>query len=489
MALSLSMLRGGTFIEFLCKCPYRRCLVTKLHFISQSRGLLTPAISLPSLNTDSTDKKINGKSGDKKKPLWYYDNKGIRQRKLDQLMRKSAEIVENDDASAIPDDVRHMKKVVQTLTAFKFDNKEINRLLFTKPRLLELTKQKLFNQLNDLHDYGYSMELMKKMILKSPGLLLVQDNPLSTRTPKKVLDESSLEESVSRASFKKPASIESDKSTVDKVSLQQRFMNLQEMSLTPRLSQSRCTYLVQKCPELLTISNKSTLQSKLQNLRALGFNEQLLFELVMKYPNILTHSEDAVREKVNFITHEIGGNLTLFIKFPRAFSASLRRIKDRHAYLLKEGFLTTKSFVSEKKLRALVLTTDKDFIYRVTNTNMKDYKLFQQELRRKELEDEFGTEIPENRKFQNALENELLDNVDDENDDERDEDSWKEGKYVETFSTKRYQSDDDFYNTPFAEINHQNMYEETGTKMEKPRTIRGYRPKKRKELRKNDSKK
>ena len=73
------------------------------------------------------------------------------------------------------------------------------------------------------------------------------------------------------------------------------------MDLTPKLSYERCIYLVQKCPELLSISQKSDFQSKLKNLQQLGLNSQLIYQLIMKHPYVLTCSEKSVKEKVSHV--------------------------------------------------------------------------------------------------------------------------------------------------------------------------------------------
>ena len=74
--------------------------------------------------------------------------------------------------------------------------------------------------------------------------------------------------------------------------------NLQELTLHPRLSQERCLYIIQKAPRILLIAEKSNILEKIHNLHRIGFNDQQIFELVMKHPALLTYSKTTVNEKV-----------------------------------------------------------------------------------------------------------------------------------------------------------------------------------------------
>lgn len=91
--------------------------------------------------------------------------------------------------------------------------------------------------------------------------------------------------------------------------------------------------------------------------------------------------------QVNYVTEKMEGRLALFTKFPRVFSASLQRIKERHLFLVEEGYMRKTTYISENKLRSIVLTTDNDFVYRVTKTKMKDFREFQKLVRTNAIDD------------------------------------------------------------------------------------------------------
>lgn len=114
--------------------------------------------------------------------------------------------------------------------------------------------------------------------------------------------------------------------------------------------------------------------------------------------------------QVKFLTEKINGRLALFVKFPRVLSASMKRLEERYQYLRTEGFLSEHTRLTENKLRAMVLTNDSDFVYRVTNSKMKDFRQFQKK---------FEQEMAEKGK----LEEENVDGVDDVNDHEDDDEN------------------------------------------------------------------
>lgn len=83
----------------------------------------------------------------------------------------------------------------------------------------------------------------------------------------------------------------------------------------------------------------------------------------------------------------------MFVKFPRVLTASMKRLQERYEFLRLEGFVTESSRLTENKLRAIVLTNDSDFVYRITNSKMKEFRRFQRDLELKdtkehEVEDE-----------------------------------------------------------------------------------------------------
>ena len=108
----------------------------------------------------------------------------------------------------------------------------------------------------------------------------------------------------------------------------------------------------------------------------------------------------------------MNGRPALIVKFPRLLTSSLKRMKERYAFLKHEHYLNERSHISENKLRSIILTTDSDFVYRVTNTKMKDFRQFQIDFANGKYDDGLDTE------FENA--DDLTD--DDENDESNDKD-------------------------------------------------------------------
>jgi len=301
--------------------------------------LLTQAVQVASIEeTQNDNKTIQKKAISYKKNIWDYNNKGIRMRKLKQLLRKADE--EKKEESIEEELVTHIKRIIEVFKHYHFTSKEIEKLFFVKPRLLELSKTNLTKRFRSFASLELPYEVIKGMVLKFPGILLMDSE----------------------------------------VTLQNRMNVLQELNLLPKLNQQRCLYLIQKCPQLLSVcDNKKDLQEKIKMFEEYGLHEQQIFELIMKHPSVLTANKESLKTKINYLTNEMNGRIGLVVKFPRFLTTSIVRLQQRNEYLIHEGYLTTKTILTENKLRSIVLTTDSDFIYRITQTKMKDYRKFQKD--------------------------------------------------------------------------------------------------------------
>ena len=84
-----------------------------------------------------------------------------------------------EETTNISDDVIHMRNLLYVFQSCSFSTNEVSSLLFTKPKIFGLTKRNIYNRIMDLQDYGYPKDIVKKMILKSPGLLLIDEKEIS----------------------------------------------------------------------------------------------------------------------------------------------------------------------------------------------------------------------------------------------------------------------------------------------------------------------
>merc|ERR1712150_117591 len=104
-------------------------------------------------------------------------------------------------------------------------------------------------------------------------------------------------------------------------------------------------------------------------------------KLVSKYPQVLLLSEENVAEKMKYVTDTLHGRPSLFVKCPKAFGVSLRRIQERHLYLLKERYMDApednRRWLTETKFRAIVDTTDREFAEHITKTSLQEFQTFQ----------------------------------------------------------------------------------------------------------------
>lgn len=309
-----------------------------------NKYLWTPLISYrPLTSTISISKNppaVDVKEMQVPKPVWFYNNKSIRKRKIYQLLRKARE-VEIKEGLNPREEVLHTRRLMEVFRNFEFEEHEINDVFHSKPRLLEISKKQLKKRLTNLLMLDFPKDVIKKMTQKCPSMLLIDQ---------------------------------------DAMSLQKRLNILQELNINPRLTQERCLYIIQKAPHILLSIDKSKLSSKIENLKDLGFNDLQVYELIMKQPAILTYDAKTVKDKVKYITDVLGGRLALLVKLPRTLSTSQQRLKERYEFLLKEGLMHESTKLTENKLRAIVLTKDDDFVYRITETKMKDFREFQRKL-------------------------------------------------------------------------------------------------------------
>lgn len=126
----------------------------------------------------------------------------------------------------------------------------------------------------------------------------------------------------------------------------------------------------------------------------------------------------------------MNGRPALIVKFPRLLTSSLKRMKERYAFLKHEHYLTEQSHISENKLRSIILTTDSDFVYRVTNTKMKDFRQFQKDFSNGKFDDGLDTEFESADELTNDEEN------DESNDKDHIENSDKDN--LENFNGDSY---------------------------------------------------
>jgi len=337
-------------------------------------------------NKEKQNNKLSDNGVKKQKPIWYYENKGIRMRKIQQVLRKDEDSLKDDN-----DDSRRMNGIVKFLRIKGISDKDIASMLFSKPRILELSKNKVAHRFQALNKLDFVEDELMKLVVRCPGVLLVDMA----------------------------------------AELKGKMDAIAKLQCHPMLDSQKVKYIIHKCPDILLIRDTSTLAQKVDQMYALGFNEQQVYELLIKHPKFLTYSQETFHKKVDFIVDTLNGRLQLLVKFPRVLTCSLLRLQERHAFLMKEGYMKPTTRLSENKLRSMVLTTDKDFVYRVTNTKMKEYRQFQRDFRSGAVQE---IEYPVADYGYDGGEEENFDGYEVEDYSEEEEEDYIENDFLEEFN-------------------------------------------------------
>lgn len=88
---------------------------------------------------------------------------------LFQLLKQAS----NELDTSHSEDVSHLKRLIQVLDDFYFSKEDVSKILFVKPKVLELSKNKLQKQLKGFLTLHFPHDVIKSMVIKCPSLLLI----------------------------------------------------------------------------------------------------------------------------------------------------------------------------------------------------------------------------------------------------------------------------------------------------------------------------
>ena len=91
-----------------------------------------------------------------------------------QLIRES-----HEDAKTESEEKLHAKRLLSVLTEMGFTMKEVTKMFFSKPRILQLSKANLQKRLSEFIKIGWPKDTVKDMIIECPGLLLLDVKEMS----------------------------------------------------------------------------------------------------------------------------------------------------------------------------------------------------------------------------------------------------------------------------------------------------------------------
>lgn len=77
------------------------------------------------------------------------------------------------------DDASHLKRLMQVLEDYGFTDKDVGMLLYTKPKLLEVSKNKLQKRLTGFLMLNLPHDVIKRMVEKCPSILFIDQESVS----------------------------------------------------------------------------------------------------------------------------------------------------------------------------------------------------------------------------------------------------------------------------------------------------------------------
>uniref|UniRef100_A0A3Q3JRL1 Uncharacterized protein n=1 Tax=Monopterus albus TaxID=43700 RepID=A0A3Q3JRL1_MONAL len=219
------------------------------------------------------------------------------------------------------------------------------------------------------------------------------------------------------------------------------------------LNPSSVLKLLQKCPELYTVS-ESQLQQRIGNLRKLGLVEGSLQRVVAYYPQILTvpvktikyvvaflrekclftaqqvtdilrdspaiilEDLDQVEYKFQYVYFRMGVKQREMVK-SRLFRFTLDEVRCRHCFLERRGLYQTpdkkgQTSIINPKLDSILKVDQDTYLVKVARASAEEYDVFQKLMAREWQEEE---------QLQGSIEADSDSDSDDEEEDDEDEDS------------------------------------------------------------------
>jgi len=137
--------------------------------------------------------------------------------------------------------------------------------------------------------------------------------------------------------------------------------------------------MLTKCPDIIASCSLESIQTKINFLeKILKFNQQQLRNILLKQPTVLTFSTESMKSKFAYCNDVLNASRSSIARCPRVFQSSLRRIKERHQFLLKTGRLSDDMMVDDCGLGVITTQTDKYFAEKVALSTLEEYVKFRE---------------------------------------------------------------------------------------------------------------
>lgn len=135
--------------------------------------------------------------------------------------------------------------------------------------------------------------------------------------------------------------------------------------------------MLTKCPDIIATCSLDSIKAKIHFLeKVLKFNQHQLRNIILKQPTVLTFGTDSMKSKFAYCYNELNASRSSIARCPRIFQCSLKRIKERHQFLLKVGRLKEDMIIDDYGLGVIVTQTDKYFADKVALSTLEEFNAF-----------------------------------------------------------------------------------------------------------------
>ena len=83
------------------------------------------------------------------------------------------------EKNKLSDEVIHLERVFKLFAEYGFTKADMQKLIFHKPKILDLSKLQLKRQLIAFRKLDFTLDVIRAMILKCPGLLTLKIDEVS----------------------------------------------------------------------------------------------------------------------------------------------------------------------------------------------------------------------------------------------------------------------------------------------------------------------
>ena len=153
------------------------------------------------------------------------------------------------------------------------------------------------------------------------------------------------------------------------------------LRVVPKFVKNDVLHMLTKCPDLIASCSLESLETKIDFFQnKLEFNKHQLRNILIKQPSILTFSTQSIGEKFKYCYDKLYASPSSIAKCPRIFQCSMKRMKERHLFLVHLGRLKEDMIIDDYGLGVILTSPDSQFASKVAKSTKEDFDQFRKSL-------------------------------------------------------------------------------------------------------------